>query len=319
MRMTGLHIAIIAENDRQHRQLAGAIRGVGVAEIHAVAVEEAVHWLDLHPCDVCVLSYDLPGKRNGLDLLLDIRKHCPDLPVIVVSRAGSDRVAVAAFHADVLDYVPISRGYEVAVASLIGQLKVTSRIDRILPAQIIPAGIDEALLRLTYQNRLRAIGRHLDVYGFRRIYILEVEGGFVVRATAANGRETETLEFADQHFPQLLASCAAKRGEGERYKPVPGNLLPTGYEDFLRAVGYRLDQHAAEAITISELDDLAVVSGVGRVDEYGVTRFGPLQWLLRRPEVERMLDEAYRRRAPLAASGVAMAGRGPAVLRRLTG
>ncbi|HLT19009.1 MAG TPA: response regulator [Thermomicrobiales bacterium] len=317
--MSGLHVAIIAESGRQYRQLAGAIRGVGVEAIHDVAVEEAVRWLDLRPCDVCVLSHELPGKRTGLDLLLDIRKHCPDLPVVMVSRAGSDRVAVAAFHADVIDYVPISRGYEVAVASLIGQLKVTSRIDQILPAQIIPAGIDEALMRLTYQNRLRAVGRHLDLYGFRRIYILEVEGGFVVRATAADGRETETLEFADQHFPQLLASCAAARGEGERHWPVPGSLLPTGYEDFLRAVGYELDQRAAEAITISELDDLAVVSGVGRVDEYGVTRFGPLQWLLRRPDVERLLDEAYRRRAPVPAGSVARAGRGPAVLRRLTG
>jgi hypothetical protein len=57
-----------------------------------------------------------------------------------------------------------------------------------------------------------------------------------------------------------------------------------------------LDAHAAEAITISELDELAVVGGIGRVDEFGNSRYGPLQWLLRKPDVDLMLDEAYRRR-----------------------
>jgi hypothetical protein len=90
-------------------------------------------------------------------------------------------------------------------------------------------------------------------------------------------------------------------------------LLPTGYEDFLRAIGYRLDEHAAEATTISELDELVVVGGVGRVDEFGNTRYGPLQWLLREAEIGFLLNEAYRRRDPHSA-----AAHGPGIFKRLT-
>jgi hypothetical protein len=90
-------------------------------------------------------------------------------------------------------------------------------------------------------------------------------------------------------------------------------MLPTGYEDFLRAIGYRLDEHAAEATTISELDELVVVGGVGRVDEFGNTRYGPLQWLLREAEISFLLNEAYRRRDPQSA-----AAHGPGILKRLT-
>lgn len=295
--MSELIVLVVPDNGRQFRQLESAIRAVGVGEILQVSGgDEAVRWLDQRRCDVCVLAYELPGKQNGLDTLLDIRSHRPDLPVIMISRSGSEKVAIGAFHAGVVDYVPISRGYEHAVANLVSQIKVAPRGSQIVPAQIIPSDMDECLLEANYQNHLRAIGRHLDTYGLRRINVLQVDGGFIVRATPAHSRETETLEFIDEQFPQLLAVAATDRGEGERREQPVSKLIPTGYEDFLRALGYRLDQHAAEAVTISELDELAVVGGVGRVDETGVSRYGQIQWLLHQDDIVEMLNGAYRRR-----------------------
>ncbi len=309
-------VLIVAENDKQFQHLSRALQGMRLSQIRqARSGEEAVRYLDTSRCDVCVLSYELPGKRTGLDIMLDIRHHRPDLPVIIVSRSGSEKVAVEAFHARVVDYVPISRGYETAVASLIGRIDVEDAEVPVAPAQIIGAGIDSVLMQMTYQNRLRAIGRHLDLYTFRRANILEVEGGFVVRATSSSGRDIETLEFADQHFPQLLASCTASRGKSVSRKSIISNLLPTGYEDFMRVVGYLLDRHAAEAITISELDELVVIGGVGRVDESGNSRYGPLQWLMRQADVELLLNEAYsRRRDPRDAQGA----KGDGLMRQLT-
>ena len=303
--MKGLVVLVVPENGRQFRQLESAIQAVGVGEIQqASGGDEAVRWLGQMHCDVCVLAHELPGKHNGLDTLLDIRSHQPGLPVIMISRSGSEKVAVGAFHAGVVDYVPISRGYEHAVANLVSQIKVAPPGGPIVPSQIIPSDMDARLLVPSYQNRLRAIGRHLDTYRYRRINVLEVDGGFIVRATPSESRETETLEFIDNQFPQLLAVSATDRGEGERRAQPVSNLIPTGYEDFLRALGYRLDQHAAEAVTISELDELAVVGGIGRVDETGVSRYGQIQWLLQLNDVVEMLNGAYRRRqAPQEAVG----------------
>ncbi len=295
--MSDMQVLIVPENGRQFNSLSKSLRSVGIGEVHqANGVDDTFRWLGLHHCDACVISYELPGRRNGLDVLLDIRSHRADLPIIMVSRSNSEKVAVGAFHAGVVDYVPINRGYESAVAGLISQLKVSKSSDAIVHPQVIPPNVDNQLLQPNYQNRLRVIGRHLDVYGFRRVNILEVEGGFIVRATPSGNRGVETLEFVDHQFVQLIVTAASGRGAGERSGSSVGKLIPTGYEDFLRAVGYRLDEHAAEAVTVSELEEIAVVGGVGRVDETGVSRYGPIQWLFYPNDVSNMLDAAYQRR-----------------------
>ena len=163
---------------------------------------------------------------------------------------------------------------------------------------------------------MRVIGRHLDQYHFHSVNILEVEGGFIVRASVAGRTTVETLEFVDNQFPQLLANAVAARGEGERQQSGGGGLLPTGYEDFLRAVGYELDQRAAEAVTISQLDQLALVGGVGRIDTTAASRHGQLQWLYRGEDVVNLLDSAYRRRKT-ADKQKKKSGSG--ILRRLSG
>lgn len=314
--MTGLVVLVVPENGRQFKTLAKAIRGVGVGDVQqARDAEDAVHWLGLYECDACVISYELPGKRDGLAALLDIRNHRQNLPVIMVSRSRSEKVAVGAFHAGVVDYVPMTRGYEQAVASLISQIKVSHAGGAIVPAQIIPPNVEDRVLQASYQNKLRVIGRHLDLYGFRRINVLEVDGGFIVRATPADDRTVETLEFVDQQFSQLIAAAAAHRGDGEKSVRTASTLLPTGYEDYFRAIGYQLDQHAAEAVTISELEELAVVGGVGRVDETGVSRYGPIQWLFHPDDVAVLLDQAYQRRRDLS---VRKAPGGKSILQRLT-
>ena len=314
--MSSLVVLIVPENERQFNSLSKAIRGVGVGDVqHVKGADEAVRWLGLYHCDACVISYELPGRRTGLDTLLDIRTHRQNLPVIMVSRSNSEKVAVGAFHAGVVDYVPITRGYENAVASLVSQIKGARAGNLIVPAQVIPPDVEERVLLPTYQNRLRVIGRHLDLYDFRRINVLEVEGGFIVRATPARDRGVETLEFVSQQFSQLLAAASVGRGDGEKIAQTASKLLPTGYEDYLRAIGYLLDQHAAEAVTISELEDLAVVGGVGRVDATGASRYGPIQWLFRPDDVAVTLDQAYQRRRDRS-SREADGGKG--ILRRLT-
>jgi hypothetical protein len=95
----------------------------------------------------------------------------------------------------------------------------------------------------------------------------------------------------------MLRSAYNARGEGEHRRSTSA-LLPTGYEDFLRALGHRMDTQFAEAITITELDSFIAVGGVAKVETSGQTGFGPLQWLLRADDITYLLDDAFRRRAP---------------------
>ena len=161
-----------------------------------------------------------------------------------------------------------------------------------------PSGAEtpRAHLLPTYQNRLRVIGRHLDLTGNGGLNLLEVPGGFLVRAMAPGARAPVALDFAHDGFPDLLADAFAARGEGERrHRPHP--LLPTGYGDFLRALGFRLDKQRAEAITIAELEGFVAIGDLALVERYERTDIVPFQHLLRADEIGALLDETFRQRA----------------------
>lgn len=289
-------VLLIEDNTKQARLISQAIERLALpAPRHIARGEDAVLWIGAHDCDMCVLDYQLPGI-DGLETLARMRQRKPDLPVVMLSNAKSERVAIAAFRAGVVDYVPKESGYHEAIASIVQQFaRDVETAPTPLPAQPL-RDVPEPLTRPSYQNRLRVIGRQLDLYGYRAINLLEVGGGFLVRALAPTSRTPEALEFSDRDFPQLLAGAIEARGQGDRMRGKT-SLLPTGYEDFLRALGYRLDQSRAEAITVSELESFLAVGGVAMIAGRGDTTVGPFQDLMRPDDIAYLLEEAFQRRA----------------------
>jgi len=162
-------------------------------------------------------------------------------------------------------------------------------------AGIVPSAagaISEELLRPTYENRLRVIGRQLDLYEYRAVNLMEIGGGFLVRALPAGAsRVPEALEFPNRDFAQVVANAYAARGKGDTRRPS-SPLLPSGYEDFLRALGHRLDRGLAEAVTVTELEEFVAVGGV----EYADGAFGPFQHIMRPDDIALLVDEAFQRR-----------------------
>jgi hypothetical protein len=172
---------------------------------------------------------------------------------------------------------------------------------------VVGPEVSDELRLLTYQNRLRVIGRELDVGDFRAISIWEVGGGFLVRGTQPNRRSPEALDFLDRDFQQLVAVTA--RGDGER-RQRPGALLPTGYEDMLRAIGKRLDEQISESVALSELTQSVVVWGLAKVDAAVHVAPMPFEWVFDEDDIGQILDDAYRRRTDTPAPP-------PGLLRRL--
>jgi hypothetical protein len=155
--------------------------------------------------------------------------------------------------------------------------------------------IPEHLLLPTYQNQLRIIGRHLDMNDYRAISVLDVEGGILVRASTARRHESELLEFPDNAFVEMVRDAIKARG---RRKKVNRNtaLVPTGYEDLLRALGYELDQRLAKSITLHEGQQSLYVAGLAASKNANGT-FSPFDMALTEADIQAMLDAAFRRRA----------------------
>jgi CheY-like chemotaxis protein len=288
-------ILLVEPNPKHARLVAEAVERATFSRlVHVPTGDEAVAWVAQHPCDVCVLNYNLPGI-DGLETLVRIHQRKPDLPVVMTSDASAVQVAVSAFHAGVVDYVVKQPGFQDAVALRVHDLVGNRASVQSTPVSAVPAAIPDQLLRPTYQNRLRVIGRQLDLYGYRSINLLEVAGGFLVRAMRPDSRTPEALEFPDRDFPVLVAGAFAARGEQDRQRSR-SPLLPMGYEDFLRALGYWLDTRIAEAVTVTELDQFVAVGGIGKVDGGAQTSLEPFQRLFRADEIADLLDGAYRRR-----------------------
>ncbi len=151
-------------------------------------------------------------------------------------------------------------------------------------------------LKRTYQNDLRAIGRYADDSGHRNVGVYEVNAGFIVRATPrTDSTVIEALEIPDSDLTGLiLKNFTARRGRGQDASPPP--LCPTGYEDFLRALGYELDKISARNVTVQEMVDCFAVS----YQELAPTAEGyahnPRSLILDMSAIQEILDEAFRRR-----------------------
>lgn len=158
------------------------------------------------------------------------------------------------------------------------------------------ADVEDITAQIGYQDRLRAIGRHLDDQCFRRATILDVASGTVAHGVRRASLQQEGVVFSEAQLQQSIEEGEAERGHGASYG-WRTDLLPTGYEDFLRAIGWELDRHVAREVVISELFTFVTVSGL--MPDYtptGHTTFQPFEWVLSAEDIRRLLDRAFRRR-----------------------
>lgn len=155
-----------------------------------------------------------------------------------------------------------------------------------------PRSLPPELLTLSYQNRLRSIGRALDVDGYRSILILQVAGGFIVRAVRRSDRDIEVLEFTDDSYVERMIQATESRGEGERTQS-PSPLAPTGFEDLLRAVGRLLDTGKLAEVVIAEKLHSIVLAG----EDVSGDKPAPFDIELNEARITQLLDESFRLRS----------------------
>ncbi len=297
----GVVPTLLVEDDTQIAWgISRAIEAQGFQRPHQVTnARDAIAWVTHNECGLCFLAYKLPDM-TGVDLTLRLRQRKPELPIYMLSSAGSESVAVAAFRAGVSDYFIKDAHVYDAAARIVRQISTAEKtLITHSGNDSIPEGMPRELSNPTYQNRLRAVGRQLDINRYRIASIFEVKGGFLVRAIPENGRTAEALEFPHSDFLHWIADGYRNRGSGER-KASTSPLLTSGYEDFLRALGAELDRHAAESITITELVSVVAVGGNARLATSAQAVVGNLQnlqWILQSDAIQELLDEDYKLRS----------------------
>jgi DNA-binding NarL/FixJ family response regulator len=291
---------LVDSNPRRVQELRDAMANVMLPPpVHREDGESAVLWVGANACDLCIISHELPGI-DGLEALVRMRSRQPGLQAIMLAESTDQNVAIAAFRTGVVDFIPARGDYARLVArhaqQIAGSGENSATSSTYAEDDPTLSHIPQERLAPTYQNRLRAIGRQLDMYGFHTVSIIEVEGGFLVRAQKQRARRPQTLEFLNRDFPRLVASAIHDDITGDDKPFHQSELTPTGYEDLLRAVGYKLDQMSAEAIVLTELKEMFLVAGRGNDEMSALPGVVPFNLFLKQEEIESMLNTAFNRR-----------------------
>lgn len=139
------------------------------------------------------------------------------------------------------------------------------------------------------QDGLRAAGRYLDEHDRRMVALLVTREGIVVTLAPWDIRGAgEAVLLTHDDLRALSAQARTARGTGAIARS-PDAVFPTGYEDFLRAVGAIAADKGWLWLRLVRQGDLTIMRYGGRASR--------LETVLRPPEdIERLLNYAFNLR-----------------------
>ena len=190
-----------------------ALKPRGYRAILAIDGEEGIQLaLELNP-DLIILDIQLP-RMSGTDVLLALKAHGLNIPVIVATGHGSEQIAVEAFRLGVRDYVP--KPFEVN--------DLIKSIEHALAETRMRHERDELFSRLLQSNRsLEARLRELNtLYGISKSVTMLLDHDSLLRriveaAQFVTGAQSCLLRLRDGQTDQLRIQAI----NGTR-----GSLLP---------------------------------------------------------------------------------------------
>jgi DNA-binding response OmpR family regulator len=96
---------LIVEDNPDHRELLEDTLKENYRISHADSKEKSLSLINQKKYDCVVLDYHLKNKFSGLEILKEINKKYPHIPVIMVTAYGNEEVAVSALKSGARDYI----------------------------------------------------------------------------------------------------------------------------------------------------------------------------------------------------------------------
>ncbi|ASV75785.1 Response regulator of zinc sigma-54-dependent two-component system [Thermogutta terrifontis] len=149
-------LILIVDDDEAHRKLfAEVVHSLGLRVAEAGSADEAWHRIaDEHP-GLILLDVRLPGK-SGLEILPDLKKKYPDIPIILITAYGDVREAVEAMKIGAVDYLlkPVDlEELETVILDHVGrgeELATKSRLPPLPPHVVCVSAAFQKVLETAY-------------------------------------------------------------------------------------------------------------------------------------------------------------------------
>jgi PleD family two-component response regulator len=106
---------LVVEDDDAAVRAIESVEDVRV--VHVTDAESAVELCSSTRWSLAVLGPSLPG--DGLELLQELKQRAPTMPVVMLTREGSDGIAIEAFRNGATDYVVKANGFAARLAETV--------------------------------------------------------------------------------------------------------------------------------------------------------------------------------------------------------
>ncbi len=265
-------ILIIDDDMVDRRAISRALHasGMPVDVSEAASIQSGWERIVQGPWDCVFLDYLLPGG-DGLDLLLQFREAGHQMPIVVVTSQGDEKIAVEVMRAGGSDYITKNLLSSEAVSSVVRRVIRTHNVEfeRLKTAQALA----DSEARLAEAQRIADIGSwEMDAHTLEEFWTNQV---FVILGEPDGGNRKMGRRTLKHHIlPEDTAACIAAYQEIVSIKEA-------------RKVDVRL-RTLSGAIRQVELQGKPVLG----LDEHVIKIIGTIQDITPRKEIEQALREA---------------------------
>lgn len=243
---------LIAEDEKAQREiLEGFLKKEGFLVEAVTDGREALKRLEGDFFDIVLLDYKMP-EMDGLQTLRQIRKHFPDLPVVMMTAYGTVETAVASMKEGALDY--LTKPINLEELLLILQ-KIIERSHLIQENKELKAQLRD---RYQFGNIIYGSGKMEEVMGLVA-RVAHSQATILIRGESGTGKElvANAIHYSSprSHKPLIKVSCSA----------IPETLLESelfGHEKgaftgaFHRRIG-RFEEADGGTLFLDEIGDLS--------------------------------------------------------------
>lgn len=197
---------LMAEDEKAQRDLLeGFLKKEGFLVKAVSNGKQALEQIHTDLFDLVLLDYKMP-ELDGLQTLREIRKQCPDLPVVMMTAYGTVETAVASMKEGALDY--LTKPIDLDELLLMIQ-KVLERSTLLKENKELKARLQE---RFTFQNIIYSSPRMVEVMGLVA-RVAPSQATVLIRGESGTGKEliANAIHFASTRSdkPFIKVSCAA--------------------------------------------------------------------------------------------------------------
>ena len=232
-------VLVIEDDPAIRRGIVDALGFEGFAALEAPRGDVGAQLASQGQCDLVLLDLVLPG-RDGLDVLDDIRKSRPTLPVIIMTARGEEHDRVRGLRLGADDYVVKPFSIRELLARVAAVLRRSPERPEPVGEVPIPGGVaDLARMEVRFDDgaRVELSERERDLLG----YLAASRGRAVSREELltrlwridARGVETRTIDMHVARLREKLRDDSAAprviqtvRGRGYRFGTAPAEDSP---------------------------------------------------------------------------------------------